>query len=414
MKQFFFVAVAMIAYNALVYRPAAAQTYAATEYAKRIKAVRQLDREILQKHIEAEGMLRVAGELQRKKPRPRPEAQMIVARYDDFTKTLVDTRQQEAQIMAAIATIDSSADVAELRRELEIAKRTMELRFKKQQVANAQLRKSKRQRGTKAKDNRRLQSVIEQQKQAKQAYDAKLKVIAEQLKLLRTIDSGGGPGGEQDTAGAQLHSTLTNFEFVIKPQREQGRSWVEKQVEYALLDSVDQRVRMRDDFRNQAETIRQEVDLLTDRANKLLSGPAAADDLRQLANLVQGQTVNPAANVNIALTAPGTDSVSYAPKGLTVLRQNMAFSGRAGDMQFEAILSPSLTLEETHAPQWALKYKDKYPFVHSAGVLSLWVGEFHIIITPKNDLARQASPGNRSNMLQWIDDTLRLDQLAAL
>ncbi len=83
-------------------------------------------------------------------------------------------------------------------------------------------------------------------------------------------------------------------------------------------------------------------------------------------------------------------------------------------MEFEGILSPSLTLEETHAPQWALKYKDKYPVVHSAGVLSLWVGEFHIIITPKNDLARQASPGSRSNMLQWFDDTLRLDRLASL
>ena len=379
-------------------RPTFAQQFSDTAYAKRVLAFRQLEREILDKQIESEGMLRVAGELQRLKPRPRSEAQLMVPRYDDFTQTMLQARQQDKEIMAVIATLQSSADVAALRQKLEIAKRSMELDFKKQQSQNANLRKGQRRKGTKAKDNQRLQLVIQQQKLAKQAYDYRLNIIAEQLRSLRGIEAAGAPGSERDSAGDRLHHLMTNFEFVVTPSREKGREWVEKQAVYARLDSTEQRVVKRDAYQKNSEALQREVDQLIDEAANLVSGNAAGDDLQQLANLLQQQIVNPAAAVHIELTAPNTDSVSHAPgKSISTLRQRMTFNGKFQGMEFTATLSPALTLEEVHAPQWALKFKDKYPMVHSGGVLSLWVGQFYIAISPSNDAARQASPRKPTN-----------------
>ena len=396
-------------------RPTFAQQFSDTAYGKRVLAFRQLERDILDKQIESDGMLRVAGELQRLKPRSRSEAQQMVPRYDDFTQTIQQARQQDKEIMAMIATLQSSADVVVLRQKLEIAKRSTELDFKKQQTQNASLRKGQRRKGSKAKGNQRLQLVIQQQKLAKQAYDYRLNIIAEQLKSLRGIESAGAPGGEQDSAGSHLHQLMTNFEFVVMPSREQGREWTKKQAVCARLDSAEQRVVKRDAYRKKADVLQREVDQLIDKAEKLISGNAAGDDLRQLASLLEQQFVNPAAAVDIELTAPRTDSVSHAPgKGISTLRQRMTFDGTFQGMGFTATLSPALTLEEVHAPQWALKFKDKYPMVHSGGVLSLWAGQFYIAISPNNDAGRQAGPGNRSIMLQWIDDTLKLDEVAAL
>lgn len=399
---------------ALMELSAAAQRYSESPYAKRVMAVQTLDRDVRQKRFEAKGMLRAADELQRKKPRSQADAQMIVTRYDEHTRTLIRASRHDTQVLVKIATIGSETDVAQLRQELEIEKRSMELQFQKQQAARAQLRKSQRQRGTKARNNRPLQAVIEQQKQAKQAFDEALKVTTEQLNTLRTIESAGGPGGKYDTAGNQLHSKLTRFEFDVQLQRQVERPWVEKQAEYALLENVEERVRLRDALRTQAAKLRQQADRLNEEAATLLSGPTAADDLRQLANLVRERVVRPTAKVSIELTAPSNASVSYAPTGIAVVRQKLAFNGRIENNEFELTLSPSLTLEETHAPKWASKFKGKYPFVHSAGELSLWVGGFHMTIRPANGLTRRVDPDTQTLMLQWVDDTVRLDQLATL
>ena len=92
----------------------------------------------------------------------------------------------------------------------------------------------------------------------------------------------------------------------------------------------------------------------------------------------------------------------------------MTFDGEFKGMEFIATLSPAHYVGEIHAPQWALKFKNKYPMVHSGGVLSLWVAQFYIAIRSNNDAAHQASPGNRPIMLESIDNTLKLDEVAAL
>lgn len=396
-------------------RPTNAQEYAETDYGKRVAAFRTLERAIFEKQIEREGLLRVADELDRQKARPRAEAALIVPRYDEFTKTHQTAHELRVAMLTPVATLAAEANITALCQQLEVAQRKMVAEFQGQRKRNNQARQGTRRRGVPAKANRRLQSVIRQQKQTKQAYDAALQRITDQLNLLLGIAATGGPGGVLDTSGIQLHGDITRFLYVDLPRRERGRNWVEQQARYALLDSAQERVALRDEHRDRAEALRLEVDQMIEEATALVSGPAAGDDLQELADLLQQEVVKPDVDLRFELTRPETVVVSYPPyKSVTPLPRRLSFCGRVGDQEFLLKLSPALTLEEIHPPEWALKAADSYPFIHSGGKISLWVGEFHLEVTPNNDAARQAGPGTRDNVLQWIEDSLDLAALGAL